>query len=53
MGEYSVESVRTMEMLTIRTEASLREYGYLQHIVSAVLGITCLSKASSRRALKT
>ncbi|MET0055829.1 MAG: pyruvate kinase, partial [Candidatus Thiodiazotropha sp. 6PLUC10] len=29
MGEYPVESVRTMEMLAIRTEASLREYGYL------------------------
>ncbi|MES9929629.1 MAG: pyruvate kinase, partial [Candidatus Thiodiazotropha sp. 6PDIVS] len=33
MGEYPVESVRTMEMLAIRTEASLREYGYLQHIL--------------------
>ncbi|MEW7994088.1 MAG: pyruvate kinase [Candidatus Thiodiazotropha endolucinida] len=33
MGDYPVESVRTMEMLAIRTEASLREYGYLQHII--------------------
>lgn len=33
MGAYPVESVRTMEMLAIRTEVSLREYGYLQHIL--------------------
>ena len=33
MGDYPVESVRTMEKLAIRTEASLREYGYLQHIL--------------------
>jgi pyruvate kinase len=33
MGEYPVEAVKTMDMLAIRTEASLREYGYLQHII--------------------
>jgi pyruvate kinase len=33
MGQYPVESVKTMDMLAIRTEASLREYGYLQHIL--------------------
>jgi pyruvate kinase len=33
MGKYPVEAVRTMDMLAIRTEASLREYGYLQHII--------------------
>ncbi len=33
MGDYPVEAVRTMDMLAIRTEASLREYGYLQHII--------------------
>jgi pyruvate kinase len=33
MGDYPVEAVKTMEMLAIRTEASLREYGYLQHII--------------------
>jgi pyruvate kinase len=33
MGKYPVESVKTMEMLAIRTEVSLREYGYLQHIL--------------------
>ncbi|MCU7855208.1 MAG: pyruvate kinase, partial [Candidatus Thiodiazotropha sp. (ex Lucinoma borealis)] len=33
MGDYPVESVKTMEMLAIRTEASLREYGYLQRII--------------------
>ncbi|MCU7928882.1 MAG: pyruvate kinase [Candidatus Thiodiazotropha sp. (ex Dulcina madagascariensis)] len=33
MGEFPVEAVRTMDMLAIRTEASLREYGYLQHII--------------------
>jgi pyruvate kinase len=33
MGMYPVESVKTMDMLAIRTEASLREYGYLQHIL--------------------
>jgi pyruvate kinase len=33
MGDYPVEAVRTMEMLAIRTEASLREYGYLQQIL--------------------
>jgi pyruvate kinase len=32
MGEYPVESVRMLSMLAIRTEASLREYGYLQRI---------------------
>lgn len=33
MGDYPVESVRTLSMLAVRTEASLREYGYLQHII--------------------
>ncbi|WP_316366684.1 pyruvate kinase [Candidatus Thiodiazotropha sp. CDECU1] len=33
MGDYPVEAVKTMDMLAIRTEASLREYGYLQHII--------------------
>ncbi len=33
MGDYPVEAVKTMDMLAIRTEASLREYGYLQHIL--------------------
>jgi pyruvate kinase len=33
MGIYPVEAVKTMDMLAIRTEASLREYGYLQHII--------------------
>jgi pyruvate kinase len=33
MGKYPVEAVKTMDMLAIRTEASLREYGYLQHII--------------------
>lgn len=33
MGDYPVESVKTMAMLAIRTEASLREYGYLQRII--------------------
>lgn len=33
MGDYPVESVRTMVMLAVRTEASLREYGYLQRII--------------------
>ncbi|MCU7798284.1 MAG: pyruvate kinase [Candidatus Thiodiazotropha sp. (ex Myrtea spinifera)] len=33
MGDYPVESVRTLSMLAIRTEASLREYGYLQRII--------------------
>ncbi|MCU7853968.1 MAG: pyruvate kinase [Candidatus Thiodiazotropha sp. (ex Monitilora ramsayi)] len=33
MGDYPVESVRTLSLLAIRTEASLREYGYLQRII--------------------
>jgi pyruvate kinase len=33
MGDYPVEAVETMNMLAVRTEASLREYGYLQHIL--------------------
>ncbi|MEW8505721.1 MAG: pyruvate kinase [Candidatus Thiodiazotropha sp.] len=33
MGDYPVEAVKTMDMLAIRTEASLHEYGYLQHII--------------------
>jgi pyruvate kinase len=33
MGDYPVESVRTLSMLAVRTETSLREYGYLQHII--------------------
>jgi pyruvate kinase len=33
MGKYPVEAVKTMDMLAIRTEASLGEYGYLQHII--------------------
>lgn len=33
MGDYPVEAVKTMAMLAVRTEASLREYGYLQHIL--------------------
>ncbi|MEJ2455989.1 MAG: pyruvate kinase [Candidatus Thiodiazotropha sp.] len=33
MGDYPVEAVKTMDMLAIRTEASLREYGYLQQII--------------------
>lgn len=32
-GKYPVESVKTMAELAIRTEASLREYGYLQRIL--------------------
>ena len=32
MGKYPVEAVRTMAVLAIRAEASLREYGYLQKI---------------------
>ena len=33
MGDYPVEAVSTMDMLATRTEASLREYGYLQQIL--------------------
>ncbi|MCU7813258.1 MAG: pyruvate kinase [Candidatus Thiodiazotropha sp. (ex Notomyrtea botanica)] len=33
MGDYPVESVKTLSLLAIRTEASLREYGYLQRII--------------------
>jgi pyruvate kinase len=33
MGAFPVEAVKTMDMLAIRTEASLQEYGYLQHII--------------------
>jgi pyruvate kinase len=32
-GRYPVESVKTMAELAVRTEASLREYGYLQRII--------------------
>lgn len=32
-GKYPVEAVRTMAELAVRAEASLREYGYLQHIL--------------------
>jgi pyruvate kinase len=32
-GKYPVEAVRTMAVLALRTEASLREYGYLQKIM--------------------
>ncbi len=32
-GDYPVESVKTMAELAVRTEASLREYGYLQRIL--------------------
>jgi len=32
-GKYPVESVKTMAELAVRTEASLREYGYLQRII--------------------
>lgn len=32
-GRYPVESVRTMAELAVRAEMSLREYGYLQHIL--------------------
>ena len=31
-GEYPVEAVRTMATLALRAEASLSEYGYLQHV---------------------
>lgn len=30
-GKYPVESVKTLAELAVRTEATLREYGYLQH----------------------
>jgi len=33
MGNYPVESVRTMTTLALRAEASLREYGYLQNVL--------------------
>ena len=33
-GKYPVESVRTMAELARRAEASLKEYGYLQHILT-------------------
>jgi pyruvate kinase len=33
LGDYPVEAVKTMDMLTVRTEVSLREYGYLQQIL--------------------
>ncbi len=32
-GQYPVEAVTTMAELAVRTEASLREYGYLQRII--------------------
>jgi pyruvate kinase len=32
-GKYPVASVKTMAELSVRTEASLREYGYLQRIL--------------------
>ncbi|MEA3412363.1 MAG: pyruvate kinase [Pseudomonadota bacterium] len=32
-GSYPVVAVKTMAELAVRTEASLREYGYLQHIL--------------------
>lgn len=32
-GAYPVEAVKTMAELAVRTEASLREYGYLQRII--------------------
>ena len=32
-GQYPVEAVKTMAELAVRTEASLREYGYLQRII--------------------
>jgi len=33
-GAYPVEAVRTMAALALRAEASLKEYGNLQHIIS-------------------
>ena len=33
-GKYPVESVRTLAELAVRTEATLREYGYLQHVLT-------------------
>ncbi len=32
VGKYPVESVRTLSVIALRAEASLREYGYLQKI---------------------
>jgi pyruvate kinase len=33
VGDYPVEAVRTMAALALEAEASLREYGHLQHIL--------------------
>ena len=52
MGDYPVDSVRTMAMLAVRTEASLREYGYLQRILPHPSNIVteAVSHASVRMA---
>ncbi|MCG8057491.1 MAG: pyruvate kinase [Candidatus Thiodiazotropha endolucinida] len=49
MGDYPVESVSTMERLAVRTEASLREYGYLQHILPHASNV--VTEAVSRSAV--
>jgi pyruvate kinase len=49
MGKYPVEAVKTMNMLAIRTEASLREYGYLQHIIPHPSNV--ITEAVSRSAV--
>jgi pyruvate kinase len=49
MGDYPVESVATMDRLAVRTEASLREYGYLQHILPHTSNV--VTEAVSRSAV--
>jgi pyruvate kinase len=48
-GEYPVEAVQTMAMLAREAEASLREYGYLQKILSQTADV--VTEAVSQAAI--
>ena len=51
-GKYPVEAVRTLAELAVRAEASLKEYGYLQHILPHPSNVVteAVSQASVRMA---
>ena len=53
VGKYPVQAVKTMASLALHTEASLREYGYLQKIIPHVSNIVteAVSQAANTMAL--
>lgn len=53
VGKYPVQAVKTMASLALRTEAALREYGYLQKIIPHASNVVteAVSQAANTMAL--